>query len=248
MLIINPHKRGTKPKTMKAKRKKKASPAQLAARRKFIAMAKARAKAKRGSKVNPKKRKAARKHKAKRVTVTAKRNPVMARKTKRRTKSKAKRRFSFRARRNPIVPKGFGDSHIKPAIVGAAGALINDVAVGAIIKRLPVSMQRPELRHAVKALVAVGLGVAASKARIASSSMVKAATVGALTCVTHDAARAQVQKLLPSIQMGEYLSEVLGPVPYRAVGYGMGEQLDDGEDYDDDSLYDEEEADYADLY
>lgn len=246
MLIINPHSRGTKPKLMKAKRKKKPSPAQLAARKAFAAMAKARAKAKRGTKTNPKKRKAARKHKAKRVTVVAKRNPVMSRKTQRKNRPASKRKFSFTARRNPIVPRGFVASHLQPAAIGAAGAVINDIAVGFIVQQLPVSMQRPELRQAVKALVAVGLGIGATKARLASAHVVKAATIGALTCVTHDAARSQIQKLLPSIQMGEYLSEVIGPVAYRPAY--MGEQLtnDDGMDYDlDDQDYDDDEMEVS---
>ena len=52
---------------------------------------------------------------------------------------------------------------------------------------------------------------AAAKAKVAGSSTIRNATVGALTCVLHDAGRAQAQKMLPTVALGEYLSEVIGP-------------------------------------
>ena len=215
MMILNPSKRG--------KAKKKPSAAQLAARAKFAAAAKARAKAKR----NPakKRRKAT---KARRATVV-KLNPgapVMAKKAR---KKSARRRsplnlFRRKARKNPIVPRGFADSHLKPAALGAAGALVNDLAAGFLVGKLPAVLQKQELRHIVKAGIAVGLSALAVKGKIANGPMVKAMTVGALTCTLHDASRAQVQKFLPSIALGEYLSEVVGPWPGTSA-VGMGEYL-----------------------
>lgn len=204
MLIMNPSKRGA--------RKRKASPAQLAARAKFIAMAKARRKKRKASAVksNPVKRR----RKAKRAAIKS--NPVKPMKrtksTRRRRRSSPRLRFWRRkVRRNPIVPASFMSSHLQPALIGAAGALVNDVAVGHIVSKLPASLQKPEIRHLVKGVAAIGLSMVASKAKVASSSTIKLATVGALTCVLHDAGRAQLQKQMPDVALGEYLSEVLGP-------------------------------------
>lgn len=197
MMILNPRKRGG------AKRKPSAK--QLAARKKFIALAKARR-----AKLNPKKRR----RKATRRTAP-KLNPVTPMKRKR--KSSARRRrsplrfFRRKVRRNPILPRSFMDTHLQPALVGAAGALVNDVVVGKLVSFLPAGLQKPEIRHLVKGVTAVGLSMLAAKAKVANNVTIKAATVGALTCVLHDAGRAQLQKQLPTIALGEYLSEVMGP-------------------------------------
>lgn len=226
MLIMNPSKRG--------KKKRKASAKQLAARAKFIAMAKARRKAK--VKSNPSKKRRRVKVKARRRSVV-KSNPSpapMKRKNSRRRRRHSSPRLRFwrrKVRSNPIVPRGFMDSHLHPAIVGAVGALANDVAVGYLVNKLPAGLQKPEIRHLVKGVTAIALSMAAQKAKVASSSTVKAATVGALTCVLHDAGRAQAQKLLPTVALGEYLSEVIAPWPgitgYSPTGLGssMGEYL-----------------------
>lgn len=224
MLILNPSKRG--------KRKKKPSAAQLAARAKFAAAAKARASAKRNP--SKKRRKAKAKRRAKTVVKLNPSAPMKARKSPRRRRSPL-RHFSRKARRNPIVPRGFMDSHFKPAALGATGALLNDIAVGFVIGKLPAVLQKQELRHIVKGAAAVGLAALASKGKIASAPMVKQMTVGALTCVLHDATRAQVQKFVPGIAMGEYLSEVVGPWQGYS-GVGMGEYLSQlpGANYPDD--------------
>ncbi|HEX6217004.1 MAG TPA: hypothetical protein VFZ38_19355 [Vicinamibacterales bacterium] len=195
MMILNPRRRGAK--------KRKPSAAQLAARAKFIAAAKARR-----AKLNPKRRRKSKRRAAPKL------NPVTP--MKRSRKSSRRRRsplrfFRRKARRNPILPRSFMDTHLQPAMIGAAGAVLNDIAVGRVVKMLPASLQKQEIRHLVKGVSAIGLSMLAAKAKVASSATVKAATVGALTCVLHDAARAQVQKAMPSIALGEYLSEVMGP-------------------------------------
>lgn len=234
VLLINPSSRGKK-----RKRAKGPSAKQLAARRKFVAMVRAKAAARKAAakpKKNPSRR--PRKAKARRartiVPITVKVNPVKrakGSKSRRRRASRPYRTFRVRAKRNPIAKRGgFVSNTMVPALVGAAGAIINDAAVGAVLKHLPEEFQKPELRHAVKAASAIGLAMIASKSRIASRSLILNGTTGALACVFHDAGRAQVQKLLPNVPMGEYLSEVMGPLPAVALSRarlarGMGEQI-----------------------
>jgi len=234
MLFINPSSRSAK-----RKRAKAPSAKQLAARRKFIAMVRAKqAAAKRATKPKKNPSRPPRKAKAKRartiVPITVKVNPVKrakGSKSRRRRASRPYRTFRVRAKRNPIARRGsFVSTTFVPALIGAAGAILNDAAVGAVLKHLPDEFQKPELRHAVKAASAFGLSMIASKSRIASRHLVVAGTTGALACVLHDAGRAQVQKLLPNVPMGEYLSEVIGTLPAVAlsrarIARGMGEQL-----------------------
>ena len=236
MLTINPHKR-------KAKRKRP-SAKQVAARKKFAAMSRARAKAAKGVKKNPRKRRKAR---------PIKRNPsapMAKRKTSRRRRSSGFKLFRRKAKRNPIVSRSFMTSTLAPAAVGAVGATINDVAVGYLVAKLPASLQAPEMRQLVKGVAAVGLAALAGKAKIASSGTIKKGLDGALTCALHDAMRTQLQKFTPGVALGEYLSEVTGPFAVNRIGT-MGEQISEylyddpsdlnvemGYDYDGDADFD----------
>ncbi len=212
MMILNPKRRGRKG--------KKPSAAQLAARKKFAAAAKARS-----AKLNPKKR---RKAKAKKRRVV-KLNPVAPMSRKRKSSKRRRsplRLFRRKAHRNPIMPRNFMDTHLQPALIGAAGALVNDIAVGKLVAKLPAGLQKAEIRHFVKGAAAIGLSMLASKAKVASGSTIRAATVGALTCALHDAGRLQAQKMLPGVALGEYLSEVVGPWQgMTSYDGGMGEYL-----------------------
>lgn len=229
MLTINPHKR-------KAKRKKP-SAKQLAARKRFAAMARARAKASKSSggvKTNPRRRK-------RKAVSHIKRNPsapMAKRKSpRRRRRSSGFRLFKRRAKRNPIMSRSFVSATLSPAAVGALGATINDAAVGYLVTKLPDSLQAAEVRQVVKGITAIGLAALASKAKITSSQTTKRMLDGALTCAIHDAMRTQAQKFLPSVPLGEYLSEVTGPFSFQGNRIGtMGEQLscwgDDPADFD----------------
>ncbi len=214
MMILNPRKRGG------ARRKPTAK--QIAARRKFAALAKARA-----AKLNPKKRR----KKAKRRSLNLNPSPnPMAKKSKRRASRRRRSVASWLrrrrgVRRNPILPRGFMATHLQPALVGAGGAVLNDMAVGKLITFLPPSLQGAEVRHLLKGITAVGLSMLASKSRVASSGLIRQGTVGALTCVIHDAARVQLQKALPGTPLGEYLSEVIGPWQGSLSWEGPGDEL-----------------------
>lgn len=226
MMILNPKRRGRKG--------KKPSPAQLAARKKFIEMAKARR-----SKSKPKKRRKA-STAAKRHTVKLNPGNPMAKKSKRRASRRRRSVASYfrrrkGARRNPIMPRNFMDTHLQPALIGAGAAVVNDMAVGKLVGLLPASLQTPEARHLVKGISAIGLSMLAAKAKVANSTTIRQATVGMLTCVLHDAGRTQAQKFLPSIALGEYLSEVIGPwqgqLSYAGDEDGVGEYLSGSSDY-----------------
>lgn len=212
MMILNPKRRGRKG--------KKPSAAQLAARKKFAAAAKARS-----AKLNPKKRRKAKAKKRRAVKL----NPVAPMSRKRKSSKRRRsplRLFRRKAHRNPIMPRNFMDTHLMPAAIGAAGALVNDIAVGKLVAKLPAGLQKAEVRHFVKGVAAIGLSMLASKAKVASGSTIRTATVGALTCALHDAARLQAQKMMPQVALGEYLSEVQGPWQgMDSYNGGMGEYL-----------------------
>lgn len=203
LMVLNPSKRGA--------RRRKPSAKQLAARRKFAAAARARSAARA---TKPRKRR------ARRAAPVVYRNPSPIMRKRRRSRRRIRPAAWFarrRVRRNPILPRGFVSSHLQPAAIGAAGALLNDMAVGWLVSRLPTAFQAMEVRHIVKAITAVGLGALASKGRIANNRVIRAGTVGAMTCIFHDALRGQAQKFIPGVPLGEYLAEMLGPWP----GYGV---------------------------
>lgn len=128
---------------------------------------------------------------------------------------KHRKHFRFSARHNPkrrMLPRAAGgvvQTHGMPALIGAAGGVINDVAVGYLSGLLPASLQSGALRIVTKAGTAVGLGMLGE--RFVAKSTARMATVGALTCVLHDALRGIVGNFLPSVQLGEHLSEYLEP-------------------------------------
>lgn len=153
-----------------------------------------------------------------------------SKKSKKRRSGGHGRRVAVRvsAHRNPIVPRGFKDSHLMPAAIGAGGALVNDVAMGFVVSKLPASLQKPELRQLVKAGVAVGAGMLAEK--VTSKAIARQATVGALTCILHDLGRTQVQKILPAGLTLSGLGEILATGMVTADDY-TPQLSGPGEDY-----------------
>lgn len=174
--------------------------------------------------INPRRRKAkAKKAKGRRrasrrhVAVAAAPAP-----SKRRRRRKM-RSFRIKARRNPIaMPKGLMETQIKPAAVGAAGALANDLVIGFLVGKLPVSLRTGVMLQAVKAASAIGVGMLAEN--VVGRGMARQAAIGALTCVAHDIGRAGLQKMLPaSMQLGEqFYAPGLGEQFYAP---GLGEQF-----------------------
>jgi hypothetical protein len=154
LLLINP-----KARTRKAPRK--ASPAQRRARAAFAAASRARSAAARAS--NPVRR--IRRRRRNPVAAPASAAPVRrARSIARMDNPRRRRRYS-RRRRNPIAFSGGMRSYInliKDGLIGGAGAIGVDIAMGYISPYLPASLQRTPgtvgIGDGVKAIITVALG------------------------------------------------------------------------------------------
>lgn len=187
--------------------------------------------------INPRKRRKAKKARsARKSRRRALFGAAAAPAKKRRRRGRKLRTFRVRAKRNPILSGGFVADQLKPAAIGAAGAIVNDVIVGALAKKLPASLQTGMVKHATKAAIAVAAGMVAQKAGV-GRAVARQATVGALTCVLYGIGRDALKKAAPSVQlgtMGEQLSAVVGDDDSELFNYTMGEQLSGG--YDSDAL------------
>lgn len=161
--------------------------------------------------VNPRKRKA----KKRRSVSRRRKNPVKRRRTyakKRRTR-----------RRNPTA-RGMVNQFFMPALVGAAGGLTLDIALGFI--PVPLNLKTGIAGYAVKAAGAIGLGMLLKNMKLVKGKTALDMTVGALTIQLHGAMKEQVQVMLPNVPMGEYLT---GPGFGNWVnsGYPAGVESDD---------------------
>lgn len=157
-------------------------------------------------------------------------------------KAKAKRSYSKAApakkvyKRNPIGNspaakrgKGMFEENIKPAAMGAAAALGFDIVWGRMTF-IPAKLRAGNLKYPVKALAAIGLGVAAEHF-LPKQHKHHAATLvrGPLTVILHDAGKDMMQSMYPSLalaayeedQMAEIINEMNGmeededPIPYQ---------------------------------
>lgn len=161
MLLLNPAKRRSR------KSRKAPSAAQLRARAKFAAMARARSSGRKSRRSNP---------------VGAYR------------RSAARRSYArSRRRRNPINVRGLFNvgtyfAPIKEAAIQGAGAVAMDVAFGYVNRYLPASMQRIPgtvgVGDAVKAILTVAIGRVL--ARLTRSNLPTKAATGALTVQFRD--------------------------------------------------------------
>jgi hypothetical protein len=100
---------------------------------------------------------------------------------------------------------------------GAVGALGLDIVQGYL--PIPANLKAGIVGTGVKALLAIGMGVVASKVKIVRPATAAKMANGALTVVLHDELRKQVANFAPGIQMGEYLDDGLG---YYGSGYPAG--------------------------
>lgn len=187
LYLVNPRRKAS---AKKARRKKAASPAQLRARRKFAAMAKARAKAARGRKrastggsgMVKRRRKATKRRRrstARRSPITRlRRHAVYATNPRRRTRRVKRRGY----RRNPgmggIGGQAFG-------LVKDAGATLIGAAVGRTVSNLiPLGGDTPVMGFVKSALIAVGLKVYGK--RFLGERFASYAAVGAMIGPTKD--------------------------------------------------------------
>lgn len=127
-----------------------------------------------------------------------------------------------RRRRNPISRIGLMET-AKPALQGAAGALILDVLMG--MAPIPASFKTGPMRHLVKALGAVGIGMLAKN--LTGSQMAGHMALGAMTVTFHDAGREILSNT--GVRLGE-----VGEVGYYSPGMSefMPYKSSDTPDYD----------------
>lgn len=180
VLFVNPKDRNERAKPMKAKKRRSAK--QRANDRRLGQMARARHAARKsnpakGSTMKRKTRKAA-KRSAPAVRHHTRHSPA------RRHKSRA---HSRRRRSNPISLGSFARpmSLLKPALIGAAGAVLVNTALSKVASNLPASLTTGNAMYLTRAIAAIGLGYAASKMGAGSAVGAKLAE-GSLTVTFHD--------------------------------------------------------------
>lgn len=188
-------------------RKKRRSAAQRAATKKMIA---ANRRKRRGNPVTVRRRK---------KRVTKRRTPV----SRRRAPQRRKRRAVSRRRGNPALNMRSIQNQLMEAGTGAVGALGLDVIQGYL--PIPANLKTGLVGTGVKALLAIGMGVVASKVKIVRGATANKMVNGALTVVLHDELKKQVSNFAPGIQMGEYIGD--DGMGYYGSGYPAG-VMDEG--------------------
>lgn len=218
------------PKMAKAKRTAK----QIAATRKLVALNRARA---RGAAPKPRARPAAKKRAApraaparsapKRRRATARRGPGGWPITSAQAASRAGRALRHR-RPNPLGLGGFVKGTLMPSVVGGAGALALDVAVGML--PLPPALKTGPMAPLVKAAGAVGIGMLAGQ--LMGRRVGEQVAAGGLTVTVYNVARQMLVKAsggkIPGLS--EYVSEYVDYAPpqlgYESSGGQVGEYAD----------------------
>jgi len=203
ILLVNPRKRKTARRKKPVARKKARSAAQKRATAKMVAANRRRR--------NPKRRSTktvARRKPTKRRT-TARRAPVRRRRTARRSNPA----LNMRSIQNQLVEAG----------TGAVGALGLGVIQGYL--PIPANLKVGLVGTGIKALLAIGMGVVASKVKIVRGATANKMVNGALTVVLYDELKKQVQNFAPGIQMGEYLND--DGMGYYGSGLTAGVMGDD---------------------
>lgn len=222
-----------------ATRKKARTAKQKAATRKMIAANRARARGasrSRPAATAPKRR--ARRRAAARPAAPARRRASRRRGgwkiTPAKTASRAGRALRYR-RPNPI---DFLSNTLMPSVIGGAGALALDVAIGVL--PLPPALKSGPMSPLVKVAGAVGLGMIASK--MVNRRVGEQIAAGAITVQVYNFAKAMLIKvgqgkipglsMYPDGYMGEYVSgdELPEALGYTDSGIQVGEYVssDDG--------------------
>lgn len=205
LLLINPKVRPSKRRTklgVSIVKKKRRSAAQIAATRKLVAFNHSKKRKSKGVSTVAKKKRSARTLKS--VRRHGKPAPVGAFHQAGYARNPIRKRHSKR-RHNPIAAKlglgGIVGRTVLPAAIAAGGALTLDLVWGFL--PLPESVKVGPMRHAVKAVGAIGLGLLASM--VLKRDTANALASGALTVVMYNAAREAIGSLAPGIALGEYV-------------------------------------------
>lgn len=147
--------------------------------------------------------------KAKRTTA---RKATTARKsttTAKPRRAKARRPATIiKYRRNPLPAraKGIVAENIKPAAIGAAGALALDVIVAKL--PIPASLKTGPASYAARAVGAIALGMIAEKVGKLKHEHAVSLARGGLTVVLHDAGKALMRAQFPALALAAYEEEL----------------------------------------
>lgn len=160
------------------------------------------------------KRKTARKATTARKTVTTTAKP-------RRAKA-LRRTVAVTYRRNPLPAraKGIVAENIKPAAIGAAGALALDVIVAKL--PLPATLKTGPANYALRAVGSIGLGLLAEKVGKLKHETAVSLARGGLTVVLHDAGKALMRAQFPALALAAY-EEELADIAGMVDGLGIND-------------------------
>lgn len=147
--------------------------------------------------------------KAKRKTA---RKATTARKTttsnKPRRAKASRRSVAVTYRRNPLPAraKGIVAENIKPAAIGAAGALALDVIVAKL--PIPATLKTGPASYAMRGVGAIALGMLAEKVGKLKHETAVSLARGGLTVVLHDAGKAVMRAQFPALALAAYEEEL----------------------------------------
>lgn len=153
--------------------------------------------------------------------------PKKRRRSGKRKKSAGK--SVVRYKRNPInikpkqLMKRAIDQQLKPAAVGAAGALAVDAAFGVAGNYLPDVLTTGAGRHLTKGVGAVLLSVIA--ANFVKNETANELARGSMTVVLHDAARELIEEKFPGVALGYINSSFVAPMRGRSFSGIYTERL-----------------------
>ena len=180
VLLVNPRKRGTRRRRARPAARRRASPRQRTA-------------AKRRRRRNP-------------IGPFARsgmgmyvKNPRRKRRASSRRRNPIRARRRARYRRNPSF-RGIINSMVMPAAIAGMGALSLDVAMGYV--PLPENLKSGPLRHVVKGVGAIVLGMLVGK--VTSKRTGDTMALGALTVTAYNAFREMAATYAPGLTLGYY--------------------------------------------
>lgn len=155
---------------------------------------------------------------------------VKKRKSSKRKSSSSRRRVVARKRsfkRNPssrINLKNIGrvafEKQIKPAAIGAAGAIAMDAAYGFTAGYLPDMLTTGPVRHLTKGVMAIAASVLVSN--FLKSETANKLAEGSLTVTLHDAGKELLANVLPEGALGYFSPAVVEPA---MLGYYAPAQI-----------------------
>lgn len=145
-------------------------------------------------------------------------NPRNVRANPRKKKSGGKKKHRATLRRNPRFLPKLGDitGVALPAVIGGAGALGLDIALGNLTF-IPEDWKTGNRRTLLRAGIAFAVGFAARSFLPAKfKTMADQATAGALTVTAYDAVKGFVQTQFPELTLGMYDGDLSA---YERVNY-----------------------------